>query len=148
MESQENSQSTMESSSTPNYSKNCHSIDTKVIFASVYNLQSNWAVERANGLIFTGTKKCLVDQAKGQWVDELLKVIWSHNTSESRVTKFTPFRLLFGAEAMSPEDLKNRSLRSQTEKETTQPSSEMDLIKLDILQASDNINKYQKETRA
>jgi ribonuclease HI len=42
---------------------------------SVYHPQSNGAVERANGLIFSRIKKCLFDQKKGKWVDELLKVI-------------------------------------------------------------------------
>jgi hypothetical protein len=50
----------------------------------VYHLQTNGVVERANGLIFSGIKKCLFDQKKGKWVDELSKVIWSHNTTVSR----------------------------------------------------------------
>jgi hypothetical protein len=44
-------------------------------FSSVYHLQSNGAVERANGLIFSGSKKCLYYQKKGKWTDELPKVI-------------------------------------------------------------------------
>jgi hypothetical protein len=44
-------------------------------------------------------------------VDELPKVIWSHNTTVSRSTGFTPFRLLFGTEAMTPEEIKNESMR-------------------------------------
>jgi hypothetical protein len=44
-------------------------------FSSVYHPQSNGAVERANGLIFSGIKKCLFHQKKGKWVDELPKVI-------------------------------------------------------------------------
>jgi hypothetical protein len=67
----------------------------------VYHPQSNGAVERANGLMFSGIKKCLFDQKKGKWVDELPRVIWSHNTTVSRATGFTPFRLLFGTEAMT-----------------------------------------------
>ena len=35
----------------------CRSIRTKLMFASVYHPQSNGAVERANGVIFTGIKK-------------------------------------------------------------------------------------------
>jgi hypothetical protein len=35
----------------------------------VYHPQYNGAIERANGLIFSGTKKCLFDQKKGKWVD-------------------------------------------------------------------------------
>ena len=38
-----------------------HSVSTKLLFASVYHLQSNGMVERANGIIFTAIKKCLFD---------------------------------------------------------------------------------------
>jgi hypothetical protein len=48
---------------------------------------------------------------------------------------------------MSPNKLKNRSLQVQSEEKSMQPSSEADLIELDILQAADNLSKYQKETR-
>jgi hypothetical protein len=65
----------------------CKSLGTHAKFS-----QSNGAVERANGLIFSGIKKCLFDQKKGKWVDELPKVIWSHNTT---ATGFTPFCLLW-----------------------------------------------------
>jgi transposase InsO family protein len=57
----------------------CKTLGTHAKFSSVYHPQSNGAVERANGLIFSGIKKCLFDQKKGKWVDELPKVIWSHN---------------------------------------------------------------------
>jgi len=120
-------------------------VGTKAIFASVYHPQSNGVVERANDIIFGSIKKCLFDQKKGKWADELPNVIWSHNTSESRTTKFTPFRLLYGAEAMTPEELKNRSLRV-THQVETKPTSEKDLMELDILQASENLEKYQQET--
>ena len=115
------------------------------MFASVYHPQSNGAVERTNGVIFTGIKKCLFDQKKGKWVDELPKVIWSHNTFETRTTKFTPFRLLYGAEAMSPEELKNKSLRATSAPESNEPLDDSNLVELDILQASSNLRKYQKE---
>ena len=103
-------------------------------------------MERANGIIFTGIKKYLFDQKKGKWVDELPKVVWSHNTSEMRTTKFTPFRLLYGAEAMSLEELKNKSLRATSTPEGNEPPDDSDLIELDILQATSNLSKYQKET--
>ena len=104
----------------------CRSVGPKLMFASVYHPQSNGTVERANGIIFTAIKKCLFDQKKGKWADELTKVIWSHNTSECRATKFTPFRLLYGAEAMTPEELKHRSLRSQCN--NIEPLMEADLM--------------------
>jgi transposase InsO family protein len=95
----------------------CKSLGTHVKFSSVYHPQSNGAVERANGLIFSGIKKCLFDQKKGKWVDELPKVIWSHNTTISRATCFTPFRLLFGTESMTPEEIKNERMRVLKAKE-------------------------------
>jgi transposase InsO family protein len=129
------------------YKEFYHSIGTKIMFASIYHPQSNEAVERANGLIFSSIKKCLFDQKKGKWVDELPKVIWSHNTSKSRTTRFTPFRLLHGAEAMSPEELKNKSLWAQSQENETHPSNEADLIELDILQTANNLSTYQQEIK-
>ena len=79
-------------------------------------------------------------------VDELPKVVWSHNTSETRTTNFTLSRLLYGNEAMSPEELKNKSLRATSPPEGNEPPDDSDQIELDILQAASNLRKYQKET--
>jgi hypothetical protein len=116
----------------------------------VYHPQSNKAVERANGIIFSGIKKCLCDQKKGKWVDKLPRVIWSHNTTMSRATGFTPFRLLFGTKAMTPEEIKNESMRVLKAKEIEEADHkvEKDMIELTILEAAENIEKYQKETKA
>ena len=46
---------------------------------------------------------------------------------------------------MTSEELKHQSLRSQCN--NIEPSIEADLSELDILQASDNLCKYQEETR-
>jgi hypothetical protein len=54
---------------------------------------------------------------KGKWVDELPRVIWSHNTTVSRAIGFTPFRLLFSTEEMTPEEIKNESMRVLKAKE-------------------------------
>jgi transposase InsO family protein len=125
-------------------------LGTQAKFSSVYHPQSNGAVERANSLIFSGIKRCLFDQKKGKWVDELPKVIWSHNTIVSRATGFTPFRLLFRTEAMTPEEIKNESMRVLKGKEIEEIDKkvEKDMIELTILEAAENIEKYQRETRA
>jgi hypothetical protein len=128
----------------------CKTLGTHAKFSSVYHPQSNGAVERANGLIFSGIKKCLFDQKKGKWTDELPKVIWSHNTTVSRATSFTPFRLLFGTEAMTLEEIKNESMRVLKAKEIDEVDKkvEKDMIELTILEAAKNIEKYRKETKA
>jgi ribonuclease HI len=93
------------------FDEHCKTLGTHAKFSSVYHPQSNGAIEKANGLIFSEIKKCLYDQKKGKWTDELPKLIWSHNTTVSRATGFTPFHILFGTEAMMPEEIKNESMR-------------------------------------
>ena len=68
-------------------------------------------MERANRVIFSRISKTLFNLCKGKWVEELPKVVWSHNTTASRTTGFTPFKLLYGEEAMLPEEAKHQSLR-------------------------------------
>jgi transposase InsO family protein len=51
----------------------CDQLGMKLCFASAYHLQSNGAVELANGTIFTSIKKNITEQPKGKWVDELLR---------------------------------------------------------------------------
>jgi hypothetical protein len=41
----------------------------------------------------TGIMKLIFNQPRGKCPDELIKVVWSHNTTISRSTGFTPFKL-------------------------------------------------------
>jgi hypothetical protein len=82
----------------------------KVAFMSVYHPQSNGSVERANALIFEAIKKILKGEKKGKWVEVMPKAIWSHNTTVCRATNFTPFRLMYEAEAVLLEEVKHQSL--------------------------------------
>jgi hypothetical protein len=76
----------------------------------MYDPQSNGAVERANSLIFEAMKKILEGEKKGKWAEVMPTAVWSHNTTVCRVIDFTPFWLMYGAEAMLPEEIKDRSL--------------------------------------
>jgi hypothetical protein len=91
----------------------------------------------------------LYDQKKGKWIDELPRVIWSHNTTVSRATGFTPFRMLFGTEAMTPEEIRNESFRFQKAKEVQEVDMkiEKDMVELTMLEASENIEKYKERPR-
>jgi transposase InsO family protein len=64
----------------------CDQIGTKIHFASVRHPESNGLVERANGIIITGIMKSNFDQPKVKWPDELIKVVWNHNTVVLRST--------------------------------------------------------------
>jgi hypothetical protein len=78
--------------------------------ACVYHPKSNGAVERANRVVFSAISETLFSLRKGKWVEELPRVVWSHNTMTSRVMGFTPFKLLYGEEAMLPEEAKHQRL--------------------------------------
>jgi hypothetical protein len=120
----------------------------KVSFASVYHLQSNGAVERANTLIFEAIKKILEGEKKGKWVEVMPRVVWSHNTTVCRATNFTPFRLLFRAKAVLPEEIKHQSLHTTAEAPPCPNEVEKkDLSKSERLKAVTNLQKYQDETR-
>ena len=65
--------------------------------------------------------KSIFNLPKRKWPDELVKVVWNHNTVVSRSTEFTPFKLLFGDEAITPEEARMGSIRTlaSTEDEDT-----------------------------
>jgi ribonuclease HI len=127
----------------------CFSIGTKLAFASVYHPQSNGIVERANDKIFTAIKKMLLDDKKGKWADLLPEAVWALNTTECRATRFTPFRLLYGSEAMTPQEIKHGSPRTSASAvpDIDEPTSK-DLIDGDRVFALQALNKYQAQTKA
>jgi hypothetical protein len=87
------------------------------------------------------------NQPRGKWPDELIKVVWNHNTIVSRSTGFTPFKLLFGDEAITPEEARMVSIRTlASAEEEDNCKITKDIIEGTRLQAVDHINKYQAET--
>jgi hypothetical protein len=64
--------------------------------------KSNGLVERANRIIITVIMKSIFNLPKGKWLDELVKVVRNPNTVVLRSTGFTPFKLLFVDEAITP----------------------------------------------
>jgi hypothetical protein len=115
----------------------CHQVGMTVSFASVYHPQSNRAIERANALIFEAIKKILEGKKKGKWVEVMPKEIWSHNTTVCRATSFTPFRLLFRADAVLPEEIKHQSLCTTAEgPPCPSEAEEKNLLELEKAQSS------------
>lgn len=87
------------------FKKNCEGMGTKICFASVGHPKSNGVVERANGNLLVGLTKHLVGMPKGLWPEELIKALWAIHTSPTRAMRFSPFKLLFRDEAMTPGEL-------------------------------------------
>jgi transposase InsO family protein len=96
----------------------CDQIETKIHFASVRHPESTGLVERANGIIIIGIMMSIFNVPMEKWPDELVKVVWNHNTVVSRSTGFTLFKLLFGDEAITSEEAKAGSIRTLKYEET------------------------------
>ena len=86
----------------------CKNMGIKLDYASVYHPQTNGQVEQANGLIMSGIKPGLVrslTKSDTHWVEELDSVLWRLRTTPNRTTGFTPFFMVYGAEAVLPCDI-------------------------------------------
>ena len=85
-----------------------------VDWSAVAQPQTNGQVERANGMILQGLKPRIFNKLNKfgrRWLTELPSVIWSLRTTPSRATGFSPFFLVYGAEAILPTDLEYGSPR-------------------------------------
>ena len=65
-------------------------------------------------MVLQGLKPRIYDRLKkfaGCWVAELPDILWSLRMTPSRATGFTPFFMVYGAEAILPTDLEYGSPR-------------------------------------
>ena len=86
----------------------CDSYHIRVDWSAVAHPQTNGQVEHSNGMILQGLKPRIcnkLNKFSRRWLTELPSVIWSLRTTRIRATGFTPFFLIYGAEAMLPTDL-------------------------------------------
>ncbi|XP_025636025.1 uncharacterized protein [Arachis hypogaea] len=70
-------------------------------FSSVEHPQTNGQAEAANRVVLQAIKKKL-DNAKGEWAELIPEVLWSYNTTIHNTTGETPFKLVYGSEALIP----------------------------------------------
>jgi hypothetical protein len=81
-------------------------------------------------MILQGLKPRIYNRLKKfgkKWVEELSSVLWSLTTTPSRATKYTPFFIVYGSEAVLPTNLEYglprlNSYNEQTNKETQENS--------------------------
>jgi hypothetical protein len=91
-----------------------------------------------------------LDKSGRKWLQELPAVLWSLRTTPSRATRFTPFFLVYGAEAVLPMDLECGSPRVETYDEgTNQRARDDSLDQLDEARivALIHLARYQQALR-
>ena len=79
---------------------------------------------------------------KGKWVDKLPKVVWAHNITISRSTNFTPFKLLYGEEAMTLEEIKFEGPRTNVQITEEEQITSKYLLEEERMKAIQNLKKY------
>ena len=85
-----------------------------------------------------------------RWLTELPSIIWSLRTTPSRATGFTPFFLVYGAEAILPTDLEYGSPRLKAyQEQQNQEAREDSLDQVDEAQdvALLHSTRYQQSLR-
>ena len=90
------------------FARFCEEVGIRLDIASVAHPCANGQVERSNGLVLSGIKPRLIEpleKTPGCWLDELPAVLWSLRTTPNRSTGYTPFFLVYGAEAVLPTDV-------------------------------------------
>jgi transposase InsO family protein len=131
----------------------CEDHHIRVDWAAVAHPMTNGQVERANGMILQGLKPRIyndLNKFRKRWMKELPSVVWSLRTTSSRATGFSPFFLVYGAEAILPTDLEYISPRTKPcDDRSNQTSREDSLDQLEEARAVALLHstRYQQSLR-
>jgi hypothetical protein len=75
-----------------------------------YYLQANGQVEEINKVLIT-MLRWMIGIHKTSWNTMLFSALWAYRTSVKSTTRFTPFQLVYGVEAILPIECKIPSLK-------------------------------------
>jgi hypothetical protein len=78
--------------------------------SSPYYAQANGQAESSNKVLIKLIKKEIED-IRRRWHEVLSEALWAHLTSGHGATKITPFKLVYGQEAMLPVEINLQSCR-------------------------------------
>jgi hypothetical protein len=109
----------------------CEDHHIRVDWAAVAHPMTNGQVERANGMLLQGLKPRIyndLNRFDKRWMRELPSMVWSLRTTPSRATGFSPFFLVYGAEAILPTDLEYGSPRTRAYDDQSNQTSQEDSL--------------------
>nr|KYP62112.1 Pro-Pol polyprotein [Cajanus cajan] len=81
----------------------------KLVASTPCYAQANGQVEAANKLIISLIKKCISSKPR-IWHETLVQVLWDYKNSPISATKTTPYKLVYGHEAILPIDINLQSI--------------------------------------
>ncbi|KAK2410326.1 hypothetical protein QL285_045693 [Trifolium repens] len=91
----------------------CEGYGIRNTFVSVEHPQANGQAESANKVILKAIKRKLERRDKN-WAEPLTAILWSYHTTVQSSTGETPFKLVYGTDAMIPVDIDPPSWRRET----------------------------------
>ena len=128
----------------------CETYQIKHHLSAPYHLQTNGLVERLNRTLCESLAK-LVQLHKNEWNFYLPSVLFTYRTIKQSTTKFTPFYLTYGRQAIPPIDLKLQPIENDDEVTTNEIIKRaciiMDKLEINRTLAHQNIQKSQQKQK-
>jgi Integrase zinc binding domain/Integrase core domain len=127
----------------------CQNYQIKHHLSAPYHPQTNGLVERLNRTLCESIAK-FVQLHKNEWDFYLPSVLFAYRTMQQSATKFTPFYLTYGRQALTPLDFKLQPIENQ---ETTvneiikRACTIVDKLEIDRTLAQQNVQKSQQKQK-
>nr|KYP55932.1 Transposon Ty3-I Gag-Pol polyprotein [Cajanus cajan] len=99
-----------------NVARYAESRGIKLITSTPYYAQANGQVEAANKVVIGLIKKHISNKPRS-WNETLVQVLWAYRNSPRDATKTTPYKLVYGHEAILPIDINLQSIHIQKQNE-------------------------------
>jgi hypothetical protein len=93
--------------------KFCEEKGIRNTFVSVEHPQANGQAEAANKVILKAIKRKLITRNRN-WAEPLPEILWSYHTTVQTSTGETPFKIVYGTDAMIPVEINPPSRRRET----------------------------------
>ena len=118
-------------------------------FSTLAYPQANRQVKDSNKVILDKIKKRL-EEAKGKWVEELSRVMWTHKATKKKSIGETHFALAYGVEAIIPLEVGLSTIRTtefNADTKETNMLKELDLQEEGCDMAVVRLTSYQQQLK-